>query len=306
VSLPRQKSAMLPIIKQPIEATKVSIYNESVHAKFPLLGARLKVNAAQPLMQGPVTVYEGASYAGDSRLPDLQPNEERLLSYAIDTGTEVKVEGDARPAQLASVKVVKGVLHATHKLRRSKTYLVKNRAGQDRTLVIEHPFQEGWDLVTPERATERTRDLYRFQVAVKAGQSARHDVVEENRRTDFVRLNGADDAVLQVFLRSSVPSPKLKEALTKMQGIAGRLADTRRDLAQSQAQLKEITDDQTRLRANFEKVPPTSAAYKRYLEKFDAQETEIEKLQADIKARQATEKAQRKELDEYVIGLSVE
>ena len=78
VTLPRQKSAMLPIVKQPIDASKISIFNESVHAKFPLLGLRFKVDASQPLMQGPVTVYDGPSYAGDSRLPDLQPGEERL------------------------------------------------------------------------------------------------------------------------------------------------------------------------------------------------------------------------------------
>jgi hypothetical protein len=306
VSLPRQKSAMLPIIKQPIDASKVSIFNESVHAKFPLLGLRFKVDASQPLMQGPVTVYDGPSYAGDSRLPDLQPGEERLLSYAIDTGTEVKVEGKPGTDQLAAVKVVKGLLHAMHKQRKSKTYLIKNRSNQDRTLVIEHPYQEGWDLVTPERAAERTRDVYRFHVTVKAGQSARHDVVEENRRVDVVKLSGSNENTVLFFLKSPVPGPKVKEALGKMQTLSGRLTDTRRDLAQAQAQLKEITDDQTRLRANFEKVPPTSAAYKRYLEKFDAQETEIEKLQALIKAKQATEKAQAKELEEYVAALNVE
>jgi Domain of unknown function (DUF4139) len=306
VSLPRQKSAMLPIVKQPIDATKVSIFNEAVHAKFPLLGLRFKVNATQPLMQGPVTVYDGASYAGDSRLPDLQPNEARLLSYAIDTGTEVKVEVPAYPIQLASAKVVHGVLHATQKQRKSKTYLIKNRSAQDRTLVIEHPYNEAWELVSPERAAEKTRDLYRFQVTAKAGQSVRHDVVEENRRVELVHLKGATDGTVEIFLKSQVVSPKLKEALTKMQALNARLVGTQRDLAQVQAQLKEITDDQARLRANFEKVPPTSAAYKRYLEKFDAQETEIERLQADIKAKQATEKAQRKELEDYVAGLSVE
>src|SRR5204863_5312115 len=106
--------------------------------------------------------------------------------------------------------------------------------------------------------------------------------------------------------KSPVPGPKVKEALDKMQSLSGRLTETRRDLAQAQAQLKEITDDQTRLRANFEKMPPTSAAYKRYLEKFDGQETEIEKLQALIKAKQASAKAQTKEYEDFVAGLNVE
>ena len=70
--------------------------------------------------------------------------------------------------------------------------------------------------------------------------------------------------------------------------------------------MQEIAKDQERLRANLKEMPQTAAAYKRYLEKFDKQETEIEKLQADIKKHQATEKQQKKELDHYLTGLTVE
>jgi chromosome segregation ATPase len=111
---------------------------------------------------------------------------------------------------------------------------------------------------------------------------------------------------VRIFLRSSVPSPRLKEALEKIIALKGRLTDTQRELAQAQEQLKGIAEDQTRLRANLEKVPATSAAYKRYLEKFDQQETEIEKLQAEIKSKQASEKTQRKDYEDFVAGLNVE
>ena len=50
---------MLPIVHQTSTAAKVSIFNEAVHAKFPLLGLKFKNTAGQPLMQGPITVYEG-------------------------------------------------------------------------------------------------------------------------------------------------------------------------------------------------------------------------------------------------------
>src|SRR5205085_4534118 len=89
VSLPRQKSALLPIVGKDVEASRVSIYNERVQAKFPLLGLRFKNTSGLHLMQGPVTVFEGSNYAGDAQIQDLQPKEERLVSYAIDLGTEV-------------------------------------------------------------------------------------------------------------------------------------------------------------------------------------------------------------------------
>ena len=96
VTLPRQKSAMLPIVNQPVEGARVSIYNEAVQAKFPLLGLRFKNTTGQDLMQGPVSVYESGTYAGDGRIMDLQPDEERLLSYAIDQGVEVKPRNQLR------------------------------------------------------------------------------------------------------------------------------------------------------------------------------------------------------------------
>ena len=60
-----------------------------MQAKFPLLGLRFKNTSGMHLMQGSVTVFEGSAYAGDARVMDLQPNEERLVSYAMDLGTEV-------------------------------------------------------------------------------------------------------------------------------------------------------------------------------------------------------------------------
>jgi hypothetical protein len=306
VTLPRQKSALLPIVSDPVEAARVSIFNESVQAKFPLLGLRFKNTSGQNLMQGPITVYEGSTYAGDARVMDLQPGEERLVAYAVDQGTEVKCESQSAPVQLVAVKVVKGVVRATHKLRDSKKYLVKNRSPQDRTLIIEHPIRTDWKLVSPQKASEQSREVYRFEVKVPAGQSLTHEVVEEQSRVDQIALNSGDDRTVRVFLHSSVTSGPVKEGLQKAMVLRQKLADTQNEVAQLQGQLKAITDDQVRLRANFERLPPTSAAYKRYLEKFDTQETEIEKLQAQVKKLQDTEKGQRSEYDGYLAALTVE
>ena len=89
VTLPRQKSALLPIINKDVEGTRVSIYNERTQAKFPLLGLKFKNTTGLHLSQGPITVFDGSNYAGDSRILDVEPNEERLLSYAVDLGMEV-------------------------------------------------------------------------------------------------------------------------------------------------------------------------------------------------------------------------
>ena len=89
ITLARQKSALLPLVNEPVEGSRVSIFNASVLAKHPLLGLKLVNKTKLHLAQGPVAVYDGGTFAGDARLPDLKPGETRLVSYAIDLGTEV-------------------------------------------------------------------------------------------------------------------------------------------------------------------------------------------------------------------------
>src|SRR5207302_9615494 len=60
VTLSRQKSALIPIVNGPVEGARVSIYNENVQPKFPLLGLRFKNTTGLHLMQGPITVFDNS------------------------------------------------------------------------------------------------------------------------------------------------------------------------------------------------------------------------------------------------------
>ncbi len=306
VSLPRQKSAMLPIVNQPVDGAKVSIYNDRVQAKHPLLGLKFKNTSGLHLMQGPITVFEGSNYAGDSRILDLQPKEERLLSYAVDLGVEVEPVAKPTPDRLIKVKVNKGILYATNKVVETKLFNVKNRTEHERTLLIEHPFRPEFTLKTPEKFAERSRDVYRFELKVPAGETAKQEVVEERDVVHSVQLTNSDDNQIRFFLSAPVTSDQVKEALNKALELKGKLNATQRDIGQLQRELKIITDDQVRLRQNIANVPPSSDAYKRYVKKFDTQETEIERLQDEIKKLQNVEHQQRIAYENYLGSLNVE
>jgi hypothetical protein len=302
VTLPRQKSAMLAIVNQTVEAQRVSVYNHAVQAKFPLLGLRFKNLTNQPLTQGPVTVYEEGSYAGDARLPDLQPKEERLLTYALDQGTEVKAEAKSGPRHLVAVKVAKGIVHATRTIEESRTYTIRNRAKQDRTLIVEHPYRSEWKLKVPAAAQERTRDHYRFQLVVPAGKTVVHEVVEEQSLMENLAISDAEETAVRLLINHEVASPRVREGLKKALELRSKLVATRAEEIALENRLKAFTEDQFRLRANLERMPKDSAAYKRYIDKFDKQETEVEKLQAQIAKTQETLQAGRKEFEDFVMS----
>jgi hypothetical protein len=176
-------TALLPIVGKDVEGTRVLIYNVRTLPKFPLLGLRLKNTSGLHLLRGPVTVFEGSTYAGNARILGLQPNEERLLSYAVDLDTKVKPEAAADGGRLTQVKVIQGVLYITTKLRETKTYTVKNRNPQGRTVLIEHPVRDQFQLADTAKLAQTARGAYRFEVKVPAGKAATLAVTEERDLT---------------------------------------------------------------------------------------------------------------------------
>ncbi len=307
VTLPRQKSAMLPIVNKDVEGTKVSIYNEKTLAKHPLLGLKFKNSTGMHLMQGPITVFEKNTYAGDARILDLQKGEERLLSYAIDLGTEVEPVAKRDPDRFTAVKIVKGILHTVTKVREIKTYNIKNRSEQDRLVMIEHPYRPDFTITSKDKPKERASDVHRFEIKVAAGKSASQEVVEERDIAYQVVLTNSDDQTIRLVLNSNFPGNKaVQDAIKKSFDLKWKVSETQREIAHARQQLADIERDQSRLRANLKETPPTAEAYKKYLTKLDTQEVEIDKLMAKIKELQEVEKEQKKAYDDYLANLTIE
>lgn len=305
VSLARQKSAMLPIVNEAVEGTKVSIYNQRVHAKHPLHGIRLRNATALHLLQGPVTVFDSGIYAGDARLEDVPPGQERLISYAMDLKTEVEPVSEAEQRELVAVSLRKGTLFATHKAMADKAYNIRNRDQKPRLVLIEHPFRADWQLTAPNAATERTRDVYRFAVNVAPGEGTRLRVREEKPLQQSVVLADSGPDVLAYYLRAPQVSDKVKEALQRVSGLRDRLDQTVQQVRRLDQQIRDISQEQARIRENMGRLAQNSELYNRYVRKLDQQESEIEKLRQDIEALKQTEEQQRRELNEYLMGLDI-
>src|SRR5207247_1194261 len=159
----RQRSSMIPIITDPIEVEKLSIYNMNVLQKNPLNGARVKNTTKNHLLQGPITVLEQNSYAGDARIDNLPPGQERLLSYGVDLQMLVDSTKNKEENQVMTGKIIKGVLQLTYKYMSNQEYLADNKSDHEKTLIIEHPLRQGWKLVDTLKPIETTETLYRFK-----------------------------------------------------------------------------------------------------------------------------------------------
>jgi hypothetical protein len=306
VSLARQKSAMIPILSQNIEGEKISIYNQQVQPKHPLNGFRLTNSTPLHLMQGPITVFEEGIYAGDARIDDIAPGQDRLLSYALDLRTEVEPKAGPRETDLMSVSLKRGTLIARRTASQEMNYLVRNRDDKKKNLLIEHPFSTEWELVQPEAAAERTRQVYRFPMVLEENGSAQLQVREERQLSEEIRIASVGPDMIAFYLRSRKISPEVRDALENVVELRNRVSELSGERMRRETRIREITEEQNRIRENMARLSANSELYIRYVRTLDRQESELENLRQEMQTIRERERERQRELEEYLLGLDLD
>ena len=306
VTLPRQHSALLPIVNQEIEATKVSIFNAATHPKHPLNGLELKNTTGLNLMQGPVTLFDGNIYAGDAKLPDLRPDEKRLLAYALDLSTEVLVKANPVPEEIVSLRVAKGTLIHRRRYVDEREYTLKNKDAKDRTVILEQPVSPEWNLVEPKEPYERTASLLRFKTSALGSKESKFKVRLERVGDQYLALGDAGFDQIEFYLRTKVITPKVREALQQVIKLRTELGELTNKRERLEKESGEAVAEQGRIRENLKTLDKNTDAYQRQLAKFDALETQIGKLRDEIAAARNAEEQGRRNLEAYLLGLELE
>ena len=99
---------------------------------------------------------------------------------------------------------------------------------------------------------------------------------------------------------------KLKAALQQIIKLQDELAAIGAQRGERETRIKEIEQEQERIRQNMKELDRNSDLYKQYVTKFTAQETEFEKLRTELKDIRAKETAKKQEIADFVNGLSIE
>lgn len=305
VTIPRQESAMLPIVSRSIEGRRVSVYNRKAHAKHPLHGLKLVNSTGLDLMGGPLTVFEEGSYAGDALIDNLSAGSERLISFALDLDTEVAASERSAPETLLAVRISRGSLISSLSLRRELTYTIKNSDDRSRALLVEHPLNPDWELVAPERPAETTRSAYRFLVEVEPGETGELQVVLERLIDRTVLLTNLDDKRISYFLSAASVNPRVKKALQGLSERKAALAAVVGERQQEERTISTIHKEQSRIRENMGRLDRNSDLYKRYVSLLNDQEDRLEAALARSEELLTRERRLREELDRYILSLDV-
>lgn len=192
VTVPRNSSALIPVVQEFIEGERLSLYSEARNPEFPYATVRLKNTTGLTLESGPVTVMEDDAYAGECLLDVLKPDDTRFLPYALDQSVRVLARREHERKPVWRVQVLDCYLHLHHKEISKKTYHIENLSAKRKVVYIEHPVEQGWNLIDTEKPEETTASFYRFKVELEKKQDYHLTVSQERVVSTQYYLIGMD------------------------------------------------------------------------------------------------------------------
>jgi hypothetical protein len=303
VTIKRGGSSMLPILQADIEGRRVSIYQ--THADHAMRGVDVTNDTGLHLMPGPIAVYDGGRYAGDSQIRHTSRNQDRLLSYAVDSELHITTE-QSSTSRVQKLTIVNGFIRQESIARQTTTYTMKNHdSTRGRTVLIEQPKMAGWELKDTPEPAEVTDAANRFELELVSDEEEKFVVSYERVEYSSIGITDMPTRTLQLHLRNGRVSQAVVDAISKaaaMQAEINRLNTMLQELEQDRTR---VFQDQERLRRNMGTVGQRSELWARYSAKLAEQETELEQILMNIDNAQEKRDATQRELDDYLMNLSV-
>ena len=308
VTIRKNESAMVPILQAKIDAERVTLWGPQ--HPTPLRALWVTNTSSLTLDRGSFSIVEDGNFGGEGLLDPIHPAEKRLLSYAVDQAVRVSTEPSSESGRVTSVTAAKGVLILHNTAVTAITYVVHNAAPEARTVVIEHPIHQGYELdsadssatpadgsgtqadsnATPApKPSESTPTLYRYRVVTDPGATVRLHVAERCPTTMSYQLTNSNDSQFAFIMDQTNRNPKVEAALQPILDARRRAADAQVALDAVNARLTDLRSDEERQRDNVTALASADkSSRERFVHDLNATEDQIAVAQKELIAAQTT------------------
>ena len=307
ITIPKNSSALVPVIQSAIGAEKVSVWNEQAGLRRPQRALWITNSSGLTLDGGSFSVLEEETFAGEGIFDPIRPDEKRLASYATDLALNVSSTLGSEQERVTRVRVHRGVMTQESEVREKKTYTFRNEDSSPRTVVVEHPVRSGYELRSAARPVETTAAWMRFRLEMGAKQTAALVVEEARPVVASFTISNIDSNLIGTFVQQRSIDKSVEEALRKVVAQKDAIASLEEQKNTRDEENQKIYDDQQRLRENMKSLkgsPEEKALVQRYVQQLNTQETRLETLRQEIAQLEARKDSAQADLDRMIEDLS--
>ena len=307
ITIGKNQSALVPILQSPIEAEKVTIWNENTREIRRALW--ITNSSGLTLDSGTFNILESDTFAGEGLIETVHPAERRLISYAADPALRVTMEQESSERPVTRIHIVKGLMYLTREQRDSRKYILHNADATPRQVIIEHPARENWKLVEGPKPEETSASYLRFRVAVPAGQTQNLQIEEYHPESSEFALTNLDEKQVAFITQQRQITPPMQEAFRRVLDQKNKVDNLGTQIKTRQHEVETIAKDQARLRENMKALKGSAeekALLQRYAHQLDSQEDRLNALAKEITDLQEKQNQARSQLDEIVQQITLD
>lgn len=293
VTVKKNQSAMLPFLQDKVAARKLLIYQQS-DGEHPVNAAEVTNTTSKTLDGGPITVYDGGSYAGEALVETFKAGDKRLIGYAVDYGTLVTTDSGGGEKLLRQVSANQGILTLRSALRETTTYTIKNVDPKPKALIVQ---QKGTDYtVLSPKPIERTASAYRFEVRLPANGSQELKVEQEQLITEETAVTSATpDSLVEIIQNKSLTDAG-RHSLQSIVDLKTKVTDSQSTLDALRVRTTELTDEQSRLRQNIDSLNRVKGQEDK-VSQYSSQLASNEAILAKLRDQRDAEAQRKKDLE---------
>jgi hypothetical protein len=307
ITIGKNQSALVPILQSPIDAEKVTLWNENSREIRRALW--ITNRSGLTLDSGTFNILESDTFAGEGLIETVHPAERRLISYAADPALRVTMEQESSEKPVTRIHIVKGLMYLTREQRDSRKYTLHNADAMPRQVVIEHPARENWKLIEGPKPEETSASYLRFRVAVPAGQTGSLKIEEFHPESSEFALTNLDEKQVAFITHQRQLTPAMQEAFHRVLDQKNKVDSIAAQVKTRQHEVETITKDQARLRENMKALKGSTeekALLQRYTHQLDSQEDRLNALTKEISDLQEKQNQARNQLDQIVQQITLD
>ena len=300
VTVKKGESAMLPFLQQKLNSRKILIYQESQGVN-PRNAAEVSNSTGKALDGGPITVYDGGTYAGEALMETLKAGDKRMISYAVDQGTRITTNIDSNRSTVQQISAKRGIVTTKYSIQENKVYTIRNIDNKAKTLIIEHPIRGSYKLVDV-KPTETTTTAYRFEVKLDPKVETKFAVKEEYPYYETTQVSSMSSDQLVEFVRGRSIGDAAKRALQAIADKKRQVSDLDSQIAGIESEINDTTRDQDRMRQNISSLNSVSGQQDQ-VQRYAKQLSDGEGRLANLRDQQRDAKKKRQAADRDVAGM---
>jgi hypothetical protein len=306
VTLNRRQSAMIPLVNSTMGTAKSLILQGnralggSIH---PDLAVELTNNTGMKLPAGPITVFDGGSYAGDALIEFFGENDKRFIKYGEDLSVIGTAALNAGTRLVSTVTIANGVMTINRRQIHERNYTVKNTASEVKRLIIEHPITGNSTLTEPRNYLEKTDSLYRFAQNLPANGEINLKVTEESPVSERIVLNQLRPEILLGYSTNQEMPANVRAALSRAVELRQKNDSAKQAQTELETRRARLIAEQDRVRQNLNAVGTGSDLGREYMQRMTALDRDIDGLNRDIEQAAVLVRSTQKDLEDYISGL---